>query len=197
MNDTLPRPRLAATHAADRHARIRWTTADLDRMVEVGLLGPDDSVELIGGEIVPMNSKSIRHEHVRARINRHLSRHLPVDLDVIAELGWRPNDVTYLEPDLLVYPAAAVAPLTPAPDVLLLIEVARTSRVYDENGKADLYAALGVRENWVIDADSLEAKVFTGPAPSGYGTMTTAPPTAALSPTLVPGLTLSLATLNI
>jgi hypothetical protein len=42
------------TRAADGLPRWRWSTAELLRMVELGVIDPDEKIELIGGEIVPM-----------------------------------------------------------------------------------------------------------------------------------------------
>ena len=48
----------------------------------------------------------------------------------------------------------------PASDVLLVIEISKSSLGYDRGRKAQIYAALGVREYWAIDAASLETRIF-------------------------------------
>jgi Uma2 family endonuclease len=53
--------------------------------------------------------------------------------------------------------------------VLLVVEIADSSKRYDMGRKAELYASFGVRELWVIDAVKLTARSFRSPAATGYG----------------------------
>jgi hypothetical protein len=45
------------TQAAEGLSRRAFTVAEVERMVEVGLISPDERLEIIGGEIVPMSPK--------------------------------------------------------------------------------------------------------------------------------------------
>ena len=47
--------------------------------------------------------------------------------------------------------------------VLLAIEVANSSLAYDTGRKSRIYAAYGVREAWVINANTLATRVFRQP----------------------------------
>src|SRR5262245_61664453 len=104
MNDPFPRPRRDPTQAAEGLPRWRWTLAEFDRFVELGSLTEDDRVELIGGELVPMAAKGIRHESARGELQDWIARTLPPTVRVMVELGWRPDEETYCEPDLIVFP---------------------------------------------------------------------------------------------
>jgi Uma2 family endonuclease len=53
--------------------------------------------------------------------------------------------------------------------VLLVVEIADSSKRYDMGRKAKLYSAFGVRELWVIDAVKLTIRVFREPTADGYG----------------------------
>ena len=64
MNQHLPRPPRLPTQAAEGLPRWRWTVADLDRLVKLGIIEEDDKVELIGGELVPMSPTGIEHETI-------------------------------------------------------------------------------------------------------------------------------------
>ena len=55
-----------------------------------------------------------------------------------------------------------------AADVLLIIEVAKTSRDYDLGEKADLYAAAGIREYWVVDIVELRLVIHREPRRGRY-----------------------------
>ena len=52
----------------------RFTTDDYERMIEVGILGEDDRVELIRGEIVEMCAIGIRHAACVTRASNFLVR---------------------------------------------------------------------------------------------------------------------------
>ncbi len=54
--------------------RHRWTVDDYHRMGEVGLLDPDDRVELIEGDIVEMAPIGDGHADASNRLTRVLDR---------------------------------------------------------------------------------------------------------------------------
>lgn len=202
MNEIAPNARgLATTQAAEGLPRYKWSLAEFERLSELGFFGGIDRerkrVELVGGELVPMNAKGARHETVRGRLQKHLQLQLGIDFDVLGEPGWRPGEDVYCEPDILVCPSGLPVTTVPPADVLLLIEVADTSLAYDTGVKARLYAGLGVREYWVVNAATLETLVHREPGPEGYGAVVTVPHTATLVPHLLPALGLSLGGLAI
>lgn len=176
-------------------SRWRWTVDDLDRMVEVGLLGREDRVELVDGEIVPMAAKGNRHENVRQELSDWLRLHLPAQYVIANELGWRPGPHSYNEPDFLFFERGPRAPTLPAELVLLAIEIAESSKGYDLGKKALTYAGFGVREYWVIEAWDLVTHVHRQPAASGYASVTRVPAGELLVPSLLQGVQLRLADL--
>jgi len=191
MNEHLrqAKPR-TPTQAAEGFPRWRWTLAEFDRFAELGFFGADDRVELIGGEIVPMSPKGIAHEQLRARLGQFLSRRVPEAVLVLHEAGWRPDGEQYLEPDILIVPDTSRLIETPGPDALQLIEVAHTSLAFDLDVKAQIYSALGVREYWVVSADTGVTHVHRGPGPQGYCEVTVVDPDVVLTPTLIAGVSL-------
>jgi Uma2 family endonuclease len=69
MNEQLRRPDLSmTTQAAEGLMRRRWTVAEIEEMVRAGILTEDEHFELIGGEVVPMSPKGIRHERVKGTL---------------------------------------------------------------------------------------------------------------------------------
>ncbi len=135
----------ATSRAADGWPRKAWTHRDLDRMTEAGLFDPEEHVELIDGEIIPMSPKGVRHERVRLLLNTAIYDQLGQDKDVLPVAGWRPALTYYLEPDFLIAPRTVVPPEFPGSQVLLAIEIADTRFAFDTSIKRDLYAELGVR----------------------------------------------------
>lgn len=159
------------TQAAEGLPRRAFTMADVLRMVEAGLIGEDERIELIGGELVPMSPKGIRHECVKAWLNEQLIRTLPDHYQSIPETTFRLAPDTYLEPDFVVYERSIGLEGLSGKTALLAIEVADSSLAYDKGRKAAVMAAYGVRELWVIDVERLTTIVHRDPTRTGYRTI--------------------------
>ena len=198
MNEYSKTPFVRQTsQAAEGLPRWRWTLDEFDRMIEVGLLGRNDRVELIDGEMVPMAAKGIKHENLKSVLINSIFRQLPIGTNATVELGWRPAPDLYLEPDIVLYPATQLVSQLVAAEVLLLIEISDSSLRYDRERKVKIYAALGVREYWVIDANSLQTTVHLDPGADGYASVSTHAPSQSLAPKALPVLAVSLGGLNI
>ena len=198
MNQLLPRPPRIAAQAAEGMPRWRWTVAEVDRFVELGILTAEDRVELIGGELVPKPAKGIAHEDMRGNLEEWFHARLPRSARVMMELGWRPDESTYCEPDLIVFPRRIRSfSKVPAAEVLLLIEVAESTLKYDLTTKALLYAGLGVREYWVVDAIGHSVIVHRDPGPDGYRRRRRHASGQLLRPHLLPEIALRLDHLDV
>jgi Uma2 family endonuclease len=101
------------------------------------------------------------------------------------------------EPNLLICPRSLTGVSVPPAEVLLAIEVAHSSLKFDVTTKATLYATLGVREYWVVDAQTLITLVHREPSADGYATATNVPPSEMLIPLLAAPLAIRLADLEL
>jgi Uma2 family endonuclease len=194
---TPPPHQRPTTQAADGLPRWRWTVAEIERMAEDGYFREDARFELVGGDIVPMSPKGIRHEAVRGALTLRLARRTPDDIFVISEPQFNLDDDTYLNPDILVHPAAIPTAKVRGGDALLVVEVADSSLRYDLNTKATIFAAHVVREYWVIDAVTLTTKVHRKPSGKIYDAVEEVALGDALIPLLVPAFAVSLGALDL
>lgn len=133
---------------------------------------PDRSkLELIAGVLYMTPPPEETHDHVVKRLNRLLTRYLietddKGDLLVPRAAIWT-SARTYLEPDLF-YVSAELATRQDSKhreSADLVVEVISPgSAMYDRNKKAETYAALGVRELWLIDEveQTVEVRGQTG-----------------------------------
>ncbi len=181
------------TQAAEGLPRRPFTIADVERMVEIGVIGRDERFELIGGEIVPMSPKGIRHERLKQWLATWLYTNLTPDYQVIPETTFRLSDDTYLEPDFIVYGKDTDLADLRGDTCLLAIEIADSSLAYDLGHKPAIYAGFGVREMWVIDVRSLQTHVHRDPTPTGYRTVFQRSPEDRLTALAIPGHVLMLA----
>ena len=82
------------THAVNpRHQRRRglprrrFTVAEVEAMVAAGVMEEDERVELIGGELVPMSPKGLRHEIVKVALLEQWYRAAPAACDLVRRLA--------------------------------------------------------------------------------------------------------------
>jgi Uma2 family endonuclease len=176
--------------------RRRFTRAEYYRMAEVGILGEDDRVELIKGEIIQMSPIGRLHKAFVGNLSQLLSVRF-ADLAVV----WTQNpiiltDDTEPQPDVTVLRRRAPSYRERdayAEDVLLLIEVADTSLAYDRTTKLRLYAEAGIPEYWIVDCTAEAVEVYRNPGPAGYRDVTRAAGPVMLASQAFPDVALTLA----
>jgi Uma2 family endonuclease len=156
------------TSAAEGLPRRRFTIAEVEAMVAAGVMEEDERVELIGGELVPMSPKGLAHEVLKTALADRWYRLPKSNADLVIATTFRLSEDTYLEPDVVIFPRASGIAGLRANNVLLVVEIADSSLLYDMGRKAALYASFGIRELWVIDAVGLTTRVFREPAADGY-----------------------------
>ena len=136
---------------------------------------PDHSkLELIAGVLYMTPPPGYLHSHAAAKLMRLLTEHLIKTGDKgtihYPRAGIMRGPNSWLEPDLFYVAAETQARLDPKyPNYMttadLVIEVISPSTaIYDRNTKADTYAALGVKELWLVDEASgiIEVRVLEG-----------------------------------
>jgi Uma2 family endonuclease len=160
--------------------------AEVERMVEAGVIPPDARIEVIGGEIVPMSPKGARHELLKVALNFRWIKRCPEGYLVAPETGLRLDKHTYLEPDFVIFEESVGLTSLRGPDVLLAVEVADSSLGYDLGRKPMVYANFGVRELWVVDAKRRLVHVHTRPGPEGYSETIVRKASERLQPTEAP-----------
>jgi Uma2 family endonuclease len=153
--------------------RWRWTLAEYLRLGETGIIGEDERVELIDGEIVCMAPIGDRHYPGTARAMTPFARRVPDACIVSVQGPLRLGQGYEPMPDVVVLkPCADFYVHGHKPDdVLLVIEVADSSRDYDLNEKARLYAAALIPEYWVADLVEDTLVVHRQPTTNGYGSV--------------------------
>jgi Uma2 family endonuclease len=136
---------------------------------------PDRSkLELIAGVLYMTPPPGYLHNNAAARLNRLLSEFL-IQTEAKGTLyfprvGIMRSPNSWLEPDLFYVAAETKARLDSIyPQLIttadLVIEIISPSTaIYDRNTKADTYAALGVKELWLVDETSgtIEMRVLEG-----------------------------------
>jgi Uma2 family endonuclease len=171
------------------------SVADYLRMGEAGILGEDDRVELIEGEIIDMSPIGTPHSGAVNRIAKRIILAVGERATVGVQNPMRIGDFSAPQPDIAVLaPREDIyAARHPEPaDCLLLIEVAETSLPYDRDKKLPLYARAGIPEVWLVDLPGRTLWVYRQPAPGGYAEVRPAADLASLAPAALPDCVIDL-----
>lgn len=149
----------------------RFTVEEYYRLAEVGILGPEDKVELINGEIVKMSPIGPKHAGIVNRIMRFFQMLLGEKYLISVQNPVRLSTYSEPEPDIAVlYPRSDhYTSRHPQPkDVALIIEVSDSTFEYDTKIKLPLYAEAEIKEYWIIDLQKDQILVHTEPVGSTY-----------------------------
>ena len=141
------------------------------KLGEAGIFHKGDRVELLDGDIVVMSPIGVRHMNtVRRLLNRAAKLYGELCL-VDAQNPLVIDGRSMPQPDLLLLRLELDESAAPGPaDVLLLVEVAESSLVYDQRDKLAAYARNGICEYWIVDLTHNEVQVYRDPESSGYRT---------------------------
>jgi Uma2 family endonuclease len=183
---------------AVRFARRRFSVDDYSRMAEAGILGEDDRVELIDGEVIEMPPIGPEHAGGVRRLATLFRRAIGDAAIVDVQNPVRLDEHSEPVPDLalLRHRHDLYASSHPTPeDVLLLVEVAKATVEYDRRVKAPLYARAGITEYWLVDLNRDVVVVYRGPHAAGYSVERAHRRGEQISPLAFPHLQLSVADL--
>lgn len=147
---------------------FRWSRARYERLVDAGVLGPDDKVELLDGILVPMDPQKASHASTIRRLRRLLGGALAGRAEVDSQLPLALDDTSEPEPDLAVVQPGNYEAEHPR-RASLVIEVADGSVRKDRLVKGPLYAAAGIAEYWIVNLPEACVEVYREPAAGGYG----------------------------
>ncbi|WP_375461892.1 Uma2 family endonuclease [uncultured Enterovirga sp.] len=188
---------LNTTNEAEGLPRRRFTVQEVEWMSHIGLLGREERIELIGGEIVPMSPKGSFHERMKSALTIYWAQRLPPGLVFVTETTFRLAPDTYLEPDIIFYPESVGWNGLASGTAQLVVEIADTSLAYDQGLKARLYAGFGIVELWVVNAVTRETRIHRDPAPSGYRDVQDRDGGVRLVPVRAPDLAVTLSELTL
>lgn len=175
--------------------RHPMTVGEYLRMGDAGVLGPDARCELIEGEIIDMPPIGPLNASKTNRLAALLADATRGKAIVSAQNPLALGDLSAPQPDLALlryredyYAAAHPGPL----DVLLLIEVADTSLVYDRETKLPLYARFQIPEVWIVDIPGGHLDVHRDPDGARYTHQFRVSDLSCIEIAILPGLALDL-----
>jgi Uma2 family endonuclease len=175
--------------------RRKLSLEEFHRMGTAGILGEDDRIELINGEMIEMAPIGAQHLAMVNRLSRMLNIAAGKEAIVSTQnpIALPPQDepqpdITLLRPRADEYSRS----LPTAADVLLVIEVADTTLAYDREVKIPLYSQCGIAEVWLFDIRARSLLAHRNPGPKSYQRVLTPKQNETISPLLIPAIKIDL-----
>jgi hypothetical protein len=144
----------------------RFRVDEYHRMIQSGILGIDERVELLDGWIVKQMTRNPPHDVSLDKSQDALRAALPAGgrLRVQSAITTTESEP---EPDFAVVPGPAERYRTNHPrpeEVATLIEVSESSLDYDRRTKGPLYARARIPIYWIINLIDALVEVYTDPS---------------------------------
>ena len=160
-----------AAETAAMPEKRKFTVAEYYRMAEVGILGSEERVELIEGEVLVMAPPGPLHSGNVDRSNEGFAARRDERFIVRIQNPLRLDDGSEPEPDVMLLRRREDYYTTAHPtaaDTLLVMEVADSSLEYDRGTKAHIYGRAGVAQTLVANLPEDCVEGFEEPGPEGY-----------------------------
>jgi len=152
---------------ADYEIRTRrFTRAEYERLIDLGVFQPGEDIELIGGELMVAEPQGAPHYTAIRKTAKALEAAFGPGWDVRTEGPIGLDDESEPEPDVAVVPGgpddyARAHPSRP----VLTVEVAESSLALDRQRKGSLYARAGLADYWVLNLIDRVLEVYREPVP--------------------------------
>lgn len=168
--------------------RKLWTVDEYHRLGDKGAL-EGISTCLVEGEIIEMPAQSETHFAGVTRVQAVIAQAFGPGFWVRAQGPLRLCLSTDPEPDIAVVPGTQADYSDSPTTVLLIVEVSYSTRDFDLNDKARLYATGGIVDYWVADLVERQVIVHRDPQPDasqrfgfGYTSVTAHDASASVQP---------------
>src|SRR5205809_5766886 len=152
---------------ADYETRTRrFTRAEYERLIDLGVFQPGEDIELIGGELMVAEPQGAPHYTAIRKTAKALEAAFGPGWEVRTEGPIGLDDDSEPEPDVVIVPGSPddysrAHPSRP----VLTVEVAESSLGIDRQRKGSLYARAGLPDYWILNLVDRVLEVYREPAP--------------------------------
>jgi Uma2 family endonuclease len=143
----------------------RFTTERYFQLVEDGVIGPDDRVELLDGVIVAVPPSGPRHAAVVTSVGRALILACAgANVTVRVQTPLVASAFSAPEPDIAIVSGKDYDYFDAHPKTaLLVVEVSDYSLPQDRMTKSRIYAEAGIAEYWIVNVRDRRLEVMRAP----------------------------------
>jgi Uma2 family endonuclease len=166
---TLTRPQAAdtmPTMTTYRARTRRFSRAEYEKLIDLGVFQPGEAIELIGGELMVAEPQGASHYTAIRKTAKALEAAFGPGWEVRTQGPIGLDEDSEPEPDVAVVPGTpddyrSAHPSRP----VLTVEVAESSLGADRQRKGSLYARAGLPDYWVLNLVERVLEVYREPAP--------------------------------
>lgn len=165
MTTTTATPATPTTFGLDASVP-RFSVARYQRMIEAGILTPEDKVELLENYVVLKMPRNPPHDGTIQFITESLGPVVPQGWRLRAQLSLVLSD-SQPEPDFTMVRGDARTYLARHPvaaDTGLIVEVADSSLLRDQRDKTRIYARAAIPCYWIVNLVDQRIEVYTLPS---------------------------------
>lgn len=146
----------------------RWTAAEYRQMIDLGVIGEDEKLELLDGYLVLKMPQSTAHRATVARLSTRLPVRLPAGWVVITHC---PISVAGSDPEpdgvvLRGIDADYDHRVPTVQDFGIVIEVSASTLALDRSAKGRLYSRVRLPVYWVVNLVDRQIEVYADPDPA-------------------------------
>ncbi|MDH3602377.1 MAG: Uma2 family endonuclease [Candidatus Tectomicrobia bacterium] len=167
----------------------KFTYRDLLDMERTGIIGEDEHIELLGGQIYKMTIKP-PHAMAVSILTQKFSVAFDGRAQIIPQNPLRLsddlNDTELPQPDVMLVQNQLYLDHPRPENVLLLVEVSDNTLHKDQTLKLPLYAQVGIPELWIVNLIQRRLEVYTEPKGDDYQHRVFHDLTATLAPSAFP-----------
>src|SRR5213593_5056240 len=148
----------------------RFSRAEYDRLIELGVFQPGEHIELIGGELMVAEPQGAPHYTAIRKTAKALEAAFGPGWEVRTEGPIGLDDESEPEPDVAVVPGSPEDYSRAHPSrPVLTVEVSESSLAVDRQRKGSLYARAGLADYWVLNLVDRVLEVYREPVPDPAG----------------------------
>jgi Uma2 family endonuclease len=142
----------------------RFTRAEYDRLIELGIFQPGEPIELIGGQLMVAEPQGAYHYGAICKAAQAIEAAFGPGWFVRTQGPIGLDDESEPEPDVAVVPGTVDDYLREHPArPLLTVEVSESSLGMDRRHKGSLYARAGLDDYWVVNLIDRVLEVYREP----------------------------------
>ena len=144
----------------------RFSRAEYDRLIELGIFQPGEPIELIGGQLMVAEPQGAYHYGALRKTARAIEAAFGPGWDIRTQGPVALDDESEPEPDVAVVSGTLhdylrEHPARPA----LTVEIAESSLGLDRRHKGSLYARAGLDDYWIVNLIDRVLEVYREPIP--------------------------------
>jgi Uma2 family endonuclease len=144
---------------------------EYDRLAEAEIFGPDDRIELLGGQMIFKEPQYSAHATSVSLVQRILTEAFGPGWYVRTQMPVALDDESEPEPDVSVVPGDPRDYRHAHPErPVLIVEVALSRLSFDRQYKGSLYARARIADYWLVNIPDRRLEVYRDPVPDAAAT---------------------------